>query len=115
MDIVLKKKVIKPLFDEVSRKEGKMDNKEFTKQKAKDLFEKLIGRSDELIQLTPSSNSWHQNWSFTFGDMKYSAFKLDDRIFIQFCMRNLVVGQFYYNFETLEPDFEFTEENMRKT
>ena len=80
-----------------------------TKKKAEEFSKALCGTAKGLTQYTSN-----YDWVLNIGYMKYDFWLLSGRIYCQIAVGCHVVASYYFNYETLEPDFEFTDDDREK-
>lgn len=84
-----------------------MKNK-LTKKKAEEFSKALCGTAKGLEIGTS------ENWTISSGFITYDFWSFDNRIYCQIGVGGHIISSYFFNFETLEPDFEFTDNYKMK-
>jgi hypothetical protein len=74
-----------------------------TKKKAEQFCKALCGTTKGL------NLGYSDIWTISPGHMRYDFWILDSRIYVQVMVVNHCISSYFFDFETLEPDFEYTD------
>lgn len=86
--------------------------KELTKEKYVAFMSKLTGHTNSFIEKNMKIDEYMDCYTFTAGALQYDTWIADRRIYTQYFLNSTCQGSWYHDFETLEYDWKYTEEQQ---
>lgn len=87
-----------------------MSKLKLTKKKAEEFSRALCGTAKGL-----EKREIGDIWQISNGHMRYDFWILNGRIYVQIMVINHCITSYFFDYETLEPDFIYTDEDRDKS